>query len=234
MASATAELPPFPSDNAIELVSVKDSKIVSVSVYSGRAEITRLFKFTVKSGLNQVAILGLPHVLDRDSLRYVFLLLIEPVQFTMWLNRVEGRGTATIHDVTISNIVPPPAPTTSPTLTGLLAKQKQTEKALARANKSLDSLQTYLQSVNTGHVDVTKLHDIVRHYDETAEGLDDRVTKLEDELEELATAITAEQEKLSGPTGNQKLNLRASIGVFADSEGEVKIALIYGTFIMNN
>ena len=62
-------LPPFPPDNAVELVSVKDSKIISVSVYSGRAEITRLFKFTVKSGLNQVIVLGLPRVLDKDSLR---------------------------------------------------------------------------------------------------------------------------------------------------------------------
>jgi len=72
MTSASAEgvaLPPFPADHAIELVSVKDSKIISVSVYSGRAEITRLFKFTVKSGLNQVLVQGLPRVLDKDSFR---------------------------------------------------------------------------------------------------------------------------------------------------------------------
>lgn len=122
-----------------------------------------------------------------------------------------------------------PSATTSPTLTSLLAKQKQTEKALARAEKSLASLNTYLESVNTGHVDVSKLQDVVRHYDATAEELDEKVTKLEEELKELAIAITAEQEKLSGPTGNEKLDLRATIGVFADSEGEVKIALIYGT-----
>ena len=145
------------------------------------------------------------------------------------MNRVEGRGTATIHDVTISNIVTAPSATTSPTLTSLLAKKKQTGKALARAEKSLASLNTYLDSVNTGHVDVSKLQDVVRHYDATAEELDEKVTKLEDELEELAIAITAEQEKLSGPTGNEKLNLRATIGVFAESEGDVKIALIYGT-----
>ena len=71
MASTSADiaLPPFPTDNVVELVSTKDSKIVNVSVYSGRAEITRLFDFTVKSGLNQVAILGLPRALDRDSFR---------------------------------------------------------------------------------------------------------------------------------------------------------------------
>jgi chromosome segregation ATPase len=92
-------------------------------------------------------------------------------------------------------------------------------------------LETYLKSVNTGHVDVSKLQDVVHHYDATAEELDDRVTKLEEELKELKTAAKAEQEKLAGPTGNEKLNLRATIGVFADGEGEVKIALIYGTCI---
>lgn len=68
-------LPPFPADNVIELVSVNDSKIIGVSVYSGRAEITRLFKFIVKSGLNQVCIQGLPKALDKDSFRYGFLSL---------------------------------------------------------------------------------------------------------------------------------------------------------------
>jgi hypothetical protein len=149
------------------------------------------------------------------------------------LNRVEGRGTATIHDVTISKIVPPPVATTSPALTSLLAQQKQSEKALARAHKSLTSLETYLESVNTAHVDVFKLQDVVHHYDATAEELDDKVTKLEEQLEELKTAIKAEQVKLSGPTGNEKLDLRATIGVFADFEGEVKIALIYGAYIFH-
>ena len=147
----------------------------------------------------------------------------------MDLNRVEGRGTATIHDVTISNIVPPPASTTSPTLTSLLAKQKQTEKAFARAEKSLASLASYLESVTTGHIEFSKLGEVVHHYDAAAEELDEKVTKLEGELQELKTAVKAEQEKLSGPTGNEKLDLRATIGVFADCEGEVKIALIYGT-----
>lgn len=144
-------------------------------------------------------------------------------------NRVEGRGTATIHDVSISNIVPPPAATTSPTLTSLLAKQKKTEKALARAKKSIASLGTYLESVTTGHVDVSKLQDVVHHYDAAAEELDDKVTKLEEDLQEIETAVKAEQEILSGPTGNEKLDLKAAIGVFADREGEVSIALIYGT-----
>jgi uncharacterized protein (TIGR02231 family) len=90
------------------------------------------------------------------------------------------------------------------------------------------SLAGYLKSVHPSHVEFSKLHDLVQYYDSTAEELDDKVTKLEGELQEIKTAVKAEQDKLSGPTGNEKLNLRASIGVFADCEGEVKIALIYG------
>jgi hypothetical protein len=63
--------PEFQLVNTTELVSVKDSKIISVSVYSGRAEITRLFKFTAKTGQNQLNIIGLPRVMDQDSLRCV-------------------------------------------------------------------------------------------------------------------------------------------------------------------
>ncbi|KAJ6455473.1 hypothetical protein C8R45DRAFT_1036433 [Mycena sanguinolenta] len=80
-----AEHPPaFEPTSSIELTSVADSKIISVSLYSSRAEITRLYRFTVKTGQNQVNISGLPNVLEPQSLR------------------VEGRGAATIHDVTVS------------------------------------------------------------------------------------------------------------------------------------
>ena len=70
MTSSTATEPPsFPPVNNLELESVKDSRITSVSVYSGRAEITRLFTFNVKLGQNQLNILGLPKALDQDSFR---------------------------------------------------------------------------------------------------------------------------------------------------------------------
>ncbi|KAF9532401.1 hypothetical protein CPB83DRAFT_847799 [Crepidotus variabilis] len=201
--------PPFPPIETIDLVSVKDSKIISVAVYSGRAEITRLFKFNVNAGQNQLNITGLPQALDQDSFR------------------VEGRGAATIHDVTISTITPPEKPTTSTNLTGLFVKQKQAEKALARVQKSLSSLETYLGSLNAEHIGVAKLREVVQSYDATAGELDERVTQLEKQLEEIKEAITKEKELLGGPTQNERLNLKASIGVFADFEGEVKIALIY-------
>jgi hypothetical protein len=69
---ATEAPPPFKPGDAIQLSAVDDSKITGVSVYTGRAEITRLFKFKVQTGQNQVNINGLPNGLDHDSLRLVF------------------------------------------------------------------------------------------------------------------------------------------------------------------
>ncbi|KAJ6459732.1 hypothetical protein C8R47DRAFT_1180717 [Mycena vitilis] len=43
--------------------------IISVSLYSTRAEITRLYKFAVQTGQNQVSISNLPNVLEAEFLR---------------------------------------------------------------------------------------------------------------------------------------------------------------------
>ena len=65
--------PPFEPPHVVELTSVDASKIINVSLYSGRAEITRLYKFAVRLGQNQVVVNGLPNVLDHQSLRYYLL-----------------------------------------------------------------------------------------------------------------------------------------------------------------
>ena len=143
--------------------------------------------------------------------------------------RVEGRGVATIHDVTLSTAERLPAPTTSDKLQSLEADHTKTVKALARAEKALSSLQTYLTSLNSQHLDVTKLQSIVDNYDVAAEKLDDKVTELESKKEKLEKEIEEEKNALAGPKGNEKLGLKATISVFADAEGEVEVALIYGT-----
>lgn len=61
--------PPLEASHTIDLFSVDDSEIINVSLYSGLAEITRLFKFPVKTGQNQVIISGLPDALDTQSVR---------------------------------------------------------------------------------------------------------------------------------------------------------------------
>ncbi|KAG5641474.1 hypothetical protein DXG03_005126 [Asterophora parasitica] len=212
MASNVDSPPSFQPINAIELVSKESSKITGVSVYSGRAEVTRSFKFNVKTGQNQVTVNGLPNVLDRDSLR------------------VEGRGAATIHDVTISSIPSPDNDeddSTSPELAVLLVRKEHTSRALERCKKSTEALQHYLSTLSTQHVDVAQLGKIVKEYDATAEQLDDRILQLEKQLKDTDKEIEKEREKLWGAKPDDSLGIRAVIGVFADVEGEVEIVLIY-------
>ena len=63
------DTPTHSQHNIIQLESIDDSQIISVAVYSGRAEVTRRFCFNIKSGQNQVHINGLPDVMEQDSLR---------------------------------------------------------------------------------------------------------------------------------------------------------------------
>lgn len=75
---------------------------------------------------------------------------------------------------------------------------------------------------------VSDLASVVDSYESTGEKLDDRVSDLEGRIIKVDENIVEEVEKLSEQTWDDKLNIRATIGVFADVEGDVEIALIYG------
>ena len=62
--------PAFEGSHTINLDAQKDSKISSVSLYPDRAEVTRVFRFAVRTGQNQVVITSLPWVMGKESLRY--------------------------------------------------------------------------------------------------------------------------------------------------------------------
>lgn len=101
-------------------------------------------------------------------------------------------------------------------------------KALQRCKKSIESVEAYLATLNVQHIDMAKLSQVVVDYDATAEQLDERTLELEQKLSDIEEEVDAEPAKLRGTTVDKKLNLRATIGVFADSAGEVEIVLIYG------
>ncbi|KAG6872120.1 hypothetical protein C0995_012774 [Termitomyces sp. Mi166 len=195
--------------NSIEFVSTENSKIIAVSVYSGRAEITRVFKVSVQTGQNHVVINGLPDVLDEDSLR------------------VEGRGAATIHDVTVSWMDPPARPRTSSAISDLANKKEKTVNALERCRNAIASVEAYLETMDVKTIDVGQVRQVLKEYDSTVEELDNRVLELEAQLREIEEELNKERAKLQGPKTNDHLSKRVIISVFADVEGEVEIVLIY-------
>lgn len=130
--------------------------------------------------------------------------------------------------MTLSTVEPPQAVTTSEKLSSLQSEHTKTVKALARAQRALESLDTYLHSLDSQHVEVSKLQTIVESYDATAEKLDTKISELEQSKKRLEEEIEEEEKALEGPKGNVKLGLKSTIEVFANFEGEVEIALIYG------
>ncbi|KAJ6569568.1 hypothetical protein B0H19DRAFT_1136043 [Mycena capillaripes] len=205
----TASDPPAFEPSTVELQSLLDSKIIAVSLYSTRAEITRLLKFAVKAGQNQVQITGLPNVLEQESLR------------------VEGRGAATIHDVTVSTAKGEHVPTSSPELVELLDTREKTANALTRCEKTLASLEQYMATLNVQHLEVSRLDNLLEHYESTGARQDAKKAELTKEMRRLDTEISAERTRIAVPHTNNQLRIQATIGVFAQAAGDVEIALIY-------
>ncbi|KAF7318747.1 hypothetical protein HMN09_00387000 [Mycena chlorophos] len=205
----TDQPPSFEPTSAIELQSVAASKIIAVSLYSSRAEVTRLYKIGVKTGLNQVNISGLPNVLETESLR------------------VEGRGAATIHDVTVSTAKDKPVPMSSPELTALFKKKDITKNALARCQKSIASLEQYLASLTVEHVDFSKVESIMDGYNNAGEKLDARQSALLEEMRLIDADIKNERKRIALPPESDKLRVKVAIGVFAEHPGDIEIVLIY-------
>ena len=128
-------------------------------------------------------------------------------------------GEATIKGVTISDIVPPPTPTTSDALKELFDKKRRLENSCERANKSLNGLETYLGSLDIQHLAVSNLLYVMHSNDMAAEDEDDRIAAETDE------AISVEKARLSSPVRNPKLNLKVIIDVDADFESSTSIFL---------
>ena len=137
-------------------------------------------------------------------------------------------GEATIKGITISDIVPPPTPTTSNALKELFDKKRRLENSCERANKSLNGLETYLGSLDIQHLAVSNLLYVMHSNDMAAEDEDDRIAELKDDLAETDEAISVEKARLSSPVGNPKLNLKVTIDVDANFESSTSISLIYG------
>ena len=60
----------MPSDTT-NIVQISEGRITHVSLYSGLAEITRIYKVKLKAGDNKVVISNLPNKLVQNSLRSV-------------------------------------------------------------------------------------------------------------------------------------------------------------------
>ncbi|KAJ2922103.1 hypothetical protein H1R20_g14982, partial [Candolleomyces eurysporus] len=202
--------------NEVKLDSLTQSKIVNVSLYSNRAEVSRAYtKFKVAPGQNQVVLSSLPNLLDRTSIR------------------VEGCGAASIQDVTISREIAPRPPTTSPKLRELQVQKEDLENALRRCKKTQDVLESYInklnfnkQSLSEGKVDILP---VIDSYDEAAEKYDKKEMGLRRQLKTLELEMDEERALLSASVSSVDplRSMMATVSIFAESEGDLEVVLKY-------
>ncbi|KAL0946271.1 hypothetical protein HGRIS_012523 [Hohenbuehelia grisea] len=217
MSSSSSKLE---SSHAIELVSVEASKIKNVSLYTGRAEVTRVYPFEAKAGKNKVKISGLPSVLHVNSLRV----------------RVEGQGTGTIHGVSVI-----PTPTIDGTassdgsLPALVDEQRELEMSLTRAKKFSASLDTYLSTVTPDRISAENLAKTFEEMEITAKKLDTNIVELEKKLKDVAERLNAEYEKEQARSSQEggDLGKTVVVDVLAVNDGNIEIALIYAVNTAN-
>ncbi|KAF8877367.1 hypothetical protein BD779DRAFT_1475255 [Infundibulicybe gibba] len=214
-ASQSDTPPPFDPVNVVEINSITDGKIINVNLYSGRAEITRLYKVNARTGQNKFKITGLPDVLDHDSVR------------------VEGRGSATIHDVIMSEAPVKRASSTSPALEALKMKRSRTKNALDRCNELLASLGSYLGTAHVKHIAANDLGSFVDNYTTTCERLDERVIELKQELEVIDADLKAARDALGIARESELLRQQIAISVFVEVGGDVEVVLIYAVWDAN-
>ncbi|KAF6742864.1 hypothetical protein DFP72DRAFT_859715, partial [Ephemerocybe angulata] len=221
MAEKDAEpQPPSYPVNLVKLNAPTDSTISNVNLYSRRAEVTRTFKFKLTSGQNKVIILGLPDSFNDDTLR------------------VEGRGDATIHDVSIG-FEPPPAsappatPQSQQKLNELYSQRDQLDRALDRYERTLKGLNDYLRSLTIQHVDAETLVQTIESVDTASKKYEDKIAEAKQDLRRVGDEMREEKMVLNG-AGKDKAESRhqlrkmATVNVFAEVEGEIEMVVTYG------
>ncbi|KAF7344782.1 hypothetical protein MVEN_01639300 [Mycena venus] len=211
--SADHPPPAFEPPSSIELNSATDSVIVGVTLYPSRAEVTRRYTVSVKTGLNQIKIGGLPRVFDTHSLR------------------ASVEGAATIHDVTALTERGRRQSITSAELTALLQSRQSVCNALFRCKQAGQSLDTYITSISVQGLPVAELAGTIQEYESAGDKVDARRTELNEQLAKLDKDIQEERVRLNKRHfEDDTLSSSVALSLFAETAGDVQMTLIYGVF----
>lgn len=136
----------------------------------------------------------------------------------MCLHRVEGRGDATIHDVSIT---PTSVAPSDPAIEAAVAREYRSAENEARRCKDASFfLENFLRKVELVPCDHAQIPIILRTYQHASSKLDNRLVDIEEELEKL---------RLSRTPLSYLMPLTATVVMVAEHAGEAEIALVYGS-----
>ena len=140
---------------------------------------------------------------------------------------MEGKGDATIHDVTQTSKHHPGKQNDNVKLKEIAAQRVCLNEAMERAKKRLGVLNSYLDRVSTEHTPVGELRGILDLYEAEAEKLQGRMKEIQSELE-LVTKSEQEANKKYPQTYGRWV-YGATIGLFVPVAATLQIILTYGS-----
>ncbi|KXN91234.1 hypothetical protein AN958_01756 [Leucoagaricus sp. SymC.cos] len=132
-ATSTNDCRPPPTFNAavndIQVSARRQRKVTVVTVYGGRAEVTREVRVSVETGQNNlVTVTGLTSSLDWATMR------------------IEGRGAGTLQGITVSDTLRPPKIETPPSIEALKEKQGEFLQTLDAQHIDAEKLTGVIQA----------------------------------------------------------------------------------------
>lgn len=123
----------------------------------------------------------------------------------------------------------PPPKEDSPRVLELLSEKEDLQENSHRAEQSLKALDGYLESLTSLTTQSTNLMGAITEYNTGAKVYQDEIRSLRDKLKKVDEMINEERLKLRGKARHPSLNMKASIGIFAETAGDVELGLVYGT-----
>lgn len=143
------------------------------------------------------------------------------------IRRVEGRGAATIYQVSIAQT--PPAAVDPETASALLKERRLIANRVRRCKDVSAFLEKYLRGIDLVPVDYTQIPMIVQTYKDQIADVDDQLVDLEEELENTRLRRDEARGRTPRAQAADTLGLTATIGLSVEKGGEAEIALIYGS-----
>jgi hypothetical protein len=151
---------------------------------------------------------------------------------------VEGKGTGTIQNVTISRMSAPSRhgprlSEESDEIKQLRLKTLELKQAIERNDQSKNTLKNYMDSLaSPGTIAFSKVVETTAEYDTAVKELQKKGNDLAEELEVVSQALSEKKHasKDDGKTqwdGN--LANKVTTHILAEVEGEIELSLIYGT-----
>jgi chromosome segregation ATPase len=146
---------------------------------------------------------------------------------------VEGRGSATIQEVTVSEISTSPGLKSSPKLEELKSKKQLVKKAISRCQVSYRALTAYMENNASHPTEFGRLEDVLQQYSDVGKKLDKEESDLEKELKDIEADIQKEKKALSGTATDVDplLKKKVSIGLYAANDASVELVFTYGAFL---